>query len=744
MNDTQRGLSTAIILAIFVAIAAIAWLVFRSAESPPSAKPPTAADTSLTVESTPATVSASVALVTDERINRADVDEPGAWLTYGRTFEEQRFSPLTDINQETVDGLGLAWFKDLNTTRALEATPLVVDGVMYFTSAWSIAYALDAASGEEIWRFDPQVPPGHARKSCCGVISRGLAVYQGRVYLATLDGRLIALDAAKGMPVWEVDTIVDHERNYSITGAPRAAAGKIYIGNGGAEFGVRGYVTAYDAETGEQAWRFYTVPGDPSLPFEHPEMEMAAKTWKGGEWWKIGGGGTVWNSIVYDPDFHNIYLGVGNGAPWTRAIRSPGGGDNLFLTAIVALDADTGVMKWYYQTTPGENWDYTAVQDMILADMEVDGVQRKVLLQAPKNGFFYVIDRSDGTLLRAHPYGAVTWATHVDMQTGRPVENPDTAYADHPQWILPGPLGAHNWQAMSYDASKGLVYFPTQDAAFVYAMNEEYAETGLYKVTPGGFNMGIEWGRINQLLDNTPDGPDAVGYLKAFDPLTGETKWAVEHVDYWNGGVVATAGGLVFQGDALGNFSAFSTDNGDLLWQYNTYTSIVAPPITYEIDGTQYVAVLTGSGIRLDSNPDTATYKYGNFGKLVVFVLGGGASLPIPTARDTTIPEQPPLTASVDEIDRGDILYHNTCGNCHGIGAKSSGTLPDLRLMSEDTHDQYQAIVRGGLLQAKGMSNFSDMLSMEDSERIRQYIISRAISDKETALTEESSTGAGE
>jgi quinohemoprotein ethanol dehydrogenase len=724
----ERGLSTTVIVAIIAALVAIALLVFSGREAPPPAQ------SAAPAVSEPAV--GSVAMVTDERINRAAIDEPGAWLSYGRTFEEQRFSPLTDINRATVSDLGMVWFKDLNTTRALEATPLVVDGIMYFTSAWSIAYALDAATGEEIWRFDPQVPPDHGRKSCCGVISRGLAVYEGRVYVATLDGRLIALNAANGAPVWEVDTIVDRTRNYSITGAPRAAAGKIYIGNGGAEFGVRGYVTAYDAATGEQAWRFYTVPGDPSLPFEHPEMEMAAKTWKGGEWWKIGGGGTVWNSIVYDPDFHNIYLGVGNGAPWTRAIRSPGGGDNLFLTAIVALDADTGVMKWYYQTTPGENWDYTAVQDMVLADMEVDGLQRKVLMQAPKNGFFYVLDRSDGKLLRAHPYGVVTWATHVDMATGRPVENPDTAYADNPQWILPGPFGAHNWQAMSFDADKGLIYFPTQDAAFVYSMDEEFAETGIYKRTPGGFNLGIEFGRINQLATNTPGEPPAKGYLKAFDPLTGETKWAVEHVDFWNGGVVATAGGLVFQGDALGNFSAYDSDDGKLLWQQNTYTSIVAPPITYEIDDTQYVAVLTGSGIRLDSNPDTATYKYGNFGKLVVYALGGDAILPIPTARDTTIPEQPELTASADEIDRGDLLFHDICATCHGLGAKSSGVMPDLRMMSAETHDNYQAIVRGGLLQANGMSNFSDMLSMEDAERIRQYVISRALDDKAAAIAE--------
>jgi quinohemoprotein ethanol dehydrogenase len=688
-----------------------------------------------TMEAPSAAPAATAGLVDDARIKAIETGDPGAWLTYGRTFEEQRFSPLTHISPDNVGELGVAWFKDLQTTRALEATPLVVDGVMYFTSAWSIAYAVDAATGEELWVYDPKVPKDYARRACCGAISRGLAVYEGRVHVGTLDGRLLALDAATGEKIWEVDTVIDRERDYSITGAPRAAAGKVYIGNGGAEFGVRGYVTAYDAATGEQVWRFFTVPGDPSQPFEHPEMEMAAKTWKGGAWWEIGGGGTVWNSIVYDPDFHTVYLGVGNGAPWTRAIRSPGGGDNLFLASIVAVDADTGAMKWYYQTTPGDNWDYAAVQDMMLADMEVDGEMRKVLLQAPKNGFFYVIDRSNGELLRAHPYGAVTWATHVDLETGRPVENPDTAYDEQPQWILPGPLGAHNWQAMSYDASRGLVYFPVQDAAFLYAMEEDFAKTGIYKRTPHVGNWGVEIGRINQLMDANP-GPDNRGYLKAFNPLTGETAWAVEHVDYWNGGVVATASGLVFQGDALGNFSAYSSDDGALLWQSNTYTSIVAPPITYAIDGTQYVAILTGSGIRLDSNPDTATYQYGNFGKMVVYALGGKGELPIPTARDTQIPEQQPLTASAEDLDRGDQIYHETCFACHGIGAKSSGTLPDLRLMSPETHAAFETIVLGGTLAANGMASFADVLDASDTERIRQYIISRATIDRQEALEE--------
>ena len=380
--------------------------------------------------SSPITSSSSVGLIDDKRIIEAE-GEPENWIAHGRTYEEQRFSPLTKINKESVSDLGLAWYKDMGTNRALEATPIVVDGIMFFTSTWSRVYAVEAKTGETLWSFDPEVPGEWARKACCDIVNRGVAVYQGKVFFASLDGRLFSLNAETGGKIWEVDTITDRTRAYTITGAPRVAKGKVYIGNGGAEYGVRGYVTAYDTETGEQVWRFFTVPGDPSLGFEDPAMEMAAKTWKGTNWWEFGGGGTVWNSIVYDPDFNNIYLGVGNGSPWTREIRSPGGGDNLFLASIVAVDADTGKYKWHYQTTPEDNWDYTAVQDMALADMEIDGEKKKVLLQAPKNGFFYVIDRSNGKVLRAHPFAAVTWATHVDLETGRPVENPEVDYSEY-------------------------------------------------------------------------------------------------------------------------------------------------------------------------------------------------------------------------------------------------------------------------------------------------------------------------
>ncbi len=682
------------------------------------------------------TIEPTLGFIDDERIKNAAA-EPGNWLSFGRTYEEQRHSPLTQINRESISDLGLAWYKDMGTNRAQEATPIVVDGIMFFTSSWSRVYAIDAKSGEELWMFDPEVPGEVARKACCDVVNRGVAVYKGRVYVGSLDGRLIALDAATGKEVWEVDTIIDRTRFYTVTGAPRVANGKVFIGNGGAEFGVRGYVTAYDAETGEQMWRFYTVPGDPSLPFEHPEMEVAAKTWKGGNWWEFGGGGTVWNSIVYDPDFNNLYIGVGNGSPWTRIIRSPGGGDNLFLSSIVALDADTGKMKWYYQTTPGDNWDYTAVQDIALADMEVDGEMRKVLLQAPKNGFFYVLDRRDGKLLRAHPYATVTWASHVDMETGRPVENPDMDYTEKAKWVLPGPLGAHNWQAMSVDVDSGVVYIPAQDNPLIYGVSEQLKKTGVLKHEPGRWNTGIEFGRVTKMfIDNIAEQPTPKGYLKAFDPLTGKDKWSVEIPHYWNGGVLSSAGGLVFQGDALGMLKAYDKDTGEVVWEFNTYTSMLAPPVTFEIDGVQYLSILTGSGggdlfggEPLPPVAEHASLTYNNYGRLLVFSLGGKETIPVPTVRDRSIPPQV-VNASVEDIAAGETVSTDVCAVCHGLAGRSGGSIPDLRRMSEGSHQIFNQIVLEGLLSANGMAAFDDIISEKDSNQIHAYVRARAEQDR--------------
>ena len=691
--------------------------------------------------SSPITSSLSVGLIDDKRIIEAE-SEPENWIAHGRTYEEQRFSPLTKINKESVSDLGLAWYKDMGTNRALEATPIVVDGIMFFTSTWSRVYAVEAKTGETLWSFDPEVPGEWARKACCDIVNRGVAVYQGKVFFASLDGRLFSLNAESGEKIWEVDTIIDRTRAYTITGAPRVAKGKVYIGNGGAEYGVRGYVTAYDTETGEQVWRFFTVPGDPSLGFEDPAMEMAAKTWKGTNWWEFGGGGTVWNSIVYDPDFNNVYLGVGNGSPWTREIRSPGGGDNLFLASIVAVDADTGKYKWHYQTTPEDNWDYTAVQDMALADMEIDGEKKKVLLQAPKNGFFYVIDRTNGKVLRAHPFAAVTWATHVDLETGRPVENPEVDYSENGSFVLPGPLGAHNWQAMSVDLDAGLVYIPAQENAFFYAVEENYKKTGIFKRNPGRWNMGIEMSSLAQnVLSNLESMPEPGGFLKAFDPLTGETKWSVPIPHYWNGGVLGTAGGLVFQGDALGMFSAYDKETGERLWEFNTYTSMLAPPISFEIDGEQYVSILTGSGggdlfggEPLPPIEIQASLTYNNFGRLLVFKLGGQKELPIPDVRDKTIPEQVLADASNDQIRNGESNYNQYCAVCHGFVVKSAGGLPDLRKMTKGTHDLFNKIVLEGILGSNGMAGFADVLSEDDVDNIHHYVRARAHEDREVSL----------
>jgi quinohemoprotein ethanol dehydrogenase len=666
--------------------------------------------------------------VDDERIKRAATAEPGSWLTHGQSYKEQRFSTLTQINRDNVQDLGVAFSKVIGGNRErMQGTPLVVDGIMYVTSGWSVVYALDAVTGAEIWRFDPETDREYVKLSCCGgVVNRGVAVYRGKVYVGTYDGRLLAIDAATGKEVWDVDTYHPSALGrFNISGAPRAAAGKVFIGQGSSESGHRrGYVTAYDAESGELAWRFYLVPGDPSLPFEHPELAMAAETW-GGEWWKYGGGGTAWNSLVYDEELGTLYIGVGNGAPWPRQIRSPGNGDDLFLTAIVAVDVETGRMKWYYQTVPGDNWDYSAAMDIVLADMTVDGVERKVLLQAPKNGFFYVIDRTNGELLRAHPYTeGITWATHVDMETGRPVENPDAAFETDPQWILPANAGAHNWEPMSFDESKGLMYFYYHDYPNFYSLDETFVKTGTYKINPVGLSLGIGFGAYRQALEaKAAPRPESKGYLVAFDPLTGESKWKVQLSSTFNGGVLATTTGLLFQGEGNGMLSAFNTDNGERLWQFDAQGSFSSSMISYMIDGIQYLATMVSPSL-----------EYLTPGTLLVLKLNGTAQLPEPPRRELEIPEQAPLMASQDVIDEGNSLYHEHCAICHrGLGVPSivATATPDLRMMSEQTRQSFAAIVLGGAKTDLGMPNFGGVLEVESAEAIQVFVASEAIKGRQ-------------
>ena len=673
-----------------------------------------------------------------QRIINTD-SEPNNWLSHGRNYEEQRYSILEDINKENINKLELAWSFDMNSTRALEATPIVDNGVMFLTSEWSIVYAINAETGKKIWSYDPLVPRSWGRKACCDVVNRGVAVWKGNVFFASLDGRLIKLNAKTGELIWEINTLIDRDKDYTITGAPRVANDKVFIGNGGAEYGVRGYVSAYDTSNGDLIWRFYTVPGDPSLPFEHPELEMAAKTWTG-QWWTMGGGGTVWNSIVYDPEFNQVYIGTGNGSPWNQQIRSPEGGDNLFLSSIVALDADNGKMKWFYQTTPEERWDYTATQDIMLAEILVDGSERKVLMQAPKNGFFYVLDRETGELLRANNYVRTNWASHVDLKTGRPVLNPDKDYYKKAEWILPGTFGGHGWQAMSYDPKQGLVFIPTMEIVAVHKVKESYSKTGLYKMQPQTVNTGTEfnlWGTVPDMSDGESI-PPITGELIAFDPITGETKWSIQHDQFWNGGPLTTAGNIVFQGNASGFFEAYDSRNGKLIWSKNAYIGIMAPPITFMIDGEQYISILAGDGGASNFLGDNfgewrgklASIKYGNNGKLLTFKLGGRSKIEQIPERDLTIPEQPILNASMEDIKAGEDIYANYCAICHGSGVHGK-TIADLRYMDSFTHENFKEIVLNGLYEENGMKGFSDILDEKNIFEVHSYIVDVATKERE-------------
>lgn len=642
--------------------------------------------------------------------------EPENWLLHGRTYSEQRFSPLKTINQKTVPDLGLAWYAETGTTRGLEATPLVIDGIMYTTGSWSVVFALDAKTGKMLWEYDPEVPKEWGRNACCDVVNRGVAYWEGKVYVGTIDGRLIALDADTGSVLWDINTI-DRTKPYTITGAPRVVKNKVIIGNGGAELGVRGYFSAYDANNGKMLWRFYTVPGDPSKPFEHKELEAASKTWKGGKWWVIGGGGTVWDSMAYDPDLDLLYVGTGNGSPWSRHIRSPGGGDNLFLSSILAVRPDTGELVWHYQTTPGDTWDYTATQHIILADVELDGQSRKVLMQAPKNGFFYMLDRKTGKLLSAEKYVKVTWATHVDLATGRPVENPDATWKDKTAVVFPSSLGGHNWHPMAYSPDTGLVYIPARDVGGVYGPKSDF----VYR--PGAWNTGAD------LVNFSDVPPEAViGYLLAWDPVQQKEAWRIKQSGGWHGGLLATAGNLVFQGTNDGNFSAYLADTGEKVWETDVGTGIIAPPITYMVDGEQYVSIMAGWGgvYGLAFGRAAKEDNGAGPGRMLTFKLGGDLHLPIERESKKGLPEPLPLLpVSDDAVEHGKELYQRNCATCHGFGMVGAGVLPDLRYSSSNVHEMWNDIVIGGAFSGNGMASFSDILTEEDAQEIRAYVIKR-------------------
>jgi quinohemoprotein ethanol dehydrogenase len=669
------------------------------------------------------------AAVDAARLIAAD-SEPGQWLSHGRTYGEQRFSPLAEINRQTVGELGLTWFADLDTRRGQEATPLVADGVLYVSTAWSKVKAYDAATGQALWSYDPEVPGEWGVNACCDVVNRGVALWEGKVFVGSLDGRLIALDAATGQELWDVNTI-DRTKPYTITGAPRVVKGKVIIGNGGAEFGVRGYVSAYDATTGALAWRFYTVPGNPADGFENAAMETAAATWKG-EWWTLGGGGTVWDSMAYDAELDLLYIGVGNGSPWNHGLRSQGEGDNLFLASIVALDPDDGSYVWHYQTSPGETWDHTATQQIVVADLTINDEARRVVMQAPKNGFFYVLDAKTGEFISASPFTAINWATHVNKETGRPVETPQARFyrTGQPFTSLHPPNGAHTWHSMSFSPVTGLMYIPIHMQEFVFNDEPEFAPLGL------AYNTGILRG--SQAADPVvrQAAADATmstarGRLIAWDPVTQREVWGAEREGPANGGALATAGGLVFQGTGTGRFMALDAGNGAELWSAETQTGVVAAPISYEVAGRQHVAILVGRGGSWSMAGDKASTKGNdlpNISRLLVYSLGGTAELPPAPPPPVRVLAPPPATAPAATVAHGQTVYGAYCSRCHGrADAANFGILPDLRYSATlATSEAWAAVVLDGQLAQNGMASFAPVISADDADAIRSYIVAQA------------------
>lgn len=638
-------------------------------------------------------------------------DWPGA----GRTYGERHYSPLEEIDKASVSRLGLAWSMDLAPGYSV-TQPIAVEGILYFASGQGILNAVDIRTGKQMWTYDPEVWKGDQIKLRTAWGSRGVAWWDGKIFLGTLDGRLISIDARTGKQRWSIQTTANGDGQF-ITGAPRAFDGKVIIGNGGADSApTRGYVTAYDAKDGSQLWRFFIVPGNPADGFEDEAMKMAARTWHG-EWWKHGGGGNAWNAFSYDPETRTVFIGTGNGSPWNYKVRSAGRGDNLFLSSIVALDADTGAYKWHYQTNPGDSWDYNAAMDMEFADLEIGGKRRKVLLTAPKNGFFYVIDRTNGELISAEAYTRVTWAKGIDLKTGRPVDVANNRYEDGKFFVVPSSVGAHSWLPMAFSPDSGLAYIPVIDMGMwmydLFSSPEEWKRPGFHG-TGGGTAVDL------------PPGEGSAS-LVAWDPVKQREVWRKSVPTNVSGGVLATAGGLVFQGSIANRFNAYDARTGELVWSFDTQAPTIAPPISYEVDGRQYVTVITGAGgslvLKGDVYDDLAIGYREQARRVLTFVLDGKASLPGATPYRFVPVEDPGYVALPEKEQRGFAVYAQTCIMCHGRdGNASGGNAPDLRaspiILDRKT---FLAIVKDGILRRQGMPRFDD-ISEPMVEDIRAYL----------------------
>ncbi len=647
---------------------------------------------------------------------KSNAQQTPDWPSYGLDYAETRHSKLNQISTSNVKELGLVWSYNLESKRGVESTPLVVDGIMYVTASWSVVHAVDVRTGQRIWSYDPKVPREAGYKGCCDVVNRGVALHEGKVFVASYDGRLIALDAATGKVAWEKDTIIDRKFSYTITGAPRVFKGNVIIGNGGGEYGVRGYITAYDAKSGAQKWRWFTVPGDPSKPFEDESMAKAAKTWDpAGKWWEAGGGGTAWDAMAFDPELNLMYIGTGNGSPWQRDKRSPAGGDNLYLASIVALNPDTGKYVWHYQQTPGDNWDYTSTQPMILADLTLEGKPRKVILHAPKNGFFFVIDRVTGQFISAKNFVDVNWASGYD-KNGRPIETAIARAGDRPREIIPSAFGARNWHSMSFNPSTGLVYMPVQGVPLTLMDNKDWKFNGDRPGEPHS-NMGWNTGKFANVEAPTSK---PFGRLIAWDPVKQQAAWTKEQISPWNGGTLTTAGNLVFQGTADGRFIAYNATTGEQLWEAPTGTGVIAAPSTYMVDGKQYVSIAVGWG-GVYGLAQRATDRQGP-GTVYTFAVGGKAPAPAFVKY-----QMDKLVAGVKydpaHVPTGTALYVSNCVFCHGVpGVDRGGNIPNLAYMDAGYIENLDKFVFKGPATERGMPDFTGKLSMDDVQKIKAFI----------------------
>ena len=657
----------------------------------------------------------------EQRILNDAADGRG-WALAGGDFDGSHFSPLGGVDRENVSGLGLDWSVDLPSPNGIAATPIVVDGTIYLSGAFSVVFAIDAASGRTLWTFDPKVKITESN-NWTGRVNRGVAIWGDRVLVTVSDCRLIGLDRATGEQAWSQLTC-DPKLGYSITDAPHVGGGKVFVGNAGSEKGTpnRGYISAYDAHSGEFLWRFYTVPSPVEEDNTTPEMKAAFKSWSGDALKKYGGGGSNWNEMTYDPDSGLLFFGTAGALPYVYYKRSPGGGDNLYTSSVMAVDAATGKYVWHYQTVPQDSWEYNATMNIVLAELPIGGKQRKVLMIAPKNGFFYVLDRLTGKLLSANNYVKVNWATHIDPESGRPVLNPEAMYWKSKPGskvaVWPNMWGSHSAQPMAYNPGERLVYIP--------AVNVPDVVTWL---GDGDFTDTLE------MLDEVDGKPHVPGMLIAWDPATQSQRWAVNHDVAFNGGVLTTAGGLVFQGDADGRFTAYDAATGKRLWSATTGSAISAAPVTYLLDGRQRILVPVGAGSAIQFNYPTFTAGRKTLGKtrLMSFSLGGEAEMPDTTWVEPPVPELPPLEASRQTIEHGAELFESRgCNGCHGKNAvaRVGGTVPDLRFASKETHLQWNGIVIGGARSAKGMP--AHEMSIEDAQAIEAYVLSRAYELKNT------------